>query len=69
MVPRFVLVVVVEAYRVFMGEPVGIDGSVLYRDRPIVVVVRSFSKAYGVGGLRVGYAFGHPPVRPGTAAQ
>ena len=34
----------------------------LYRDRPNVVVLRTFSKAYGLAGLRVGYAVAHEPV-------
>ena len=38
------------------------DGLELYRDHPNVVVLRTFSKAYGLAGLRVGYAVAHPPV-------
>ena len=30
--------------------------------RPNVVVLRTFSKAYGLAGLRVGYAIGHPRI-------
>lgn len=61
-VPRNVLVVVDEAYREFIREPEAIDGTEIYRDRPNVVVLRTFSKAYGLAGFRVGYAIGHPPV-------
>ena len=32
------------------------------RDRPNVAVLRTFSKAYGLAGLRVGFLIGHPPV-------
>jgi histidinol-phosphate aminotransferase len=61
-VPRNVLVVLDEAYREFIREPDTIDGAEVYRDRPNVVVLRTFSKAYGLAGFRIGYAIGHPPV-------
>ena len=61
-VPRNVLVVLDEAYREFIREPEAIDGTEVYQDRPNVVVLRTFSKAYGLAGFRVGYAIGHPPV-------
>ena len=38
------------------------DGVELYRDRPNVAVLRTFSKAYGLAGLRVGFAIAHEPV-------
>ncbi len=34
----------------------------MYRDRPNVCVLRTFSKAYGLAGLRVGFAVAHEPV-------
>jgi histidinol-phosphate aminotransferase len=61
-VPRNVLVVLDEAYREFVREPETPDCIEMYRDRPNVVVLRTFSKAYGLAGFRVGYAIGHPPV-------
>jgi histidinol-phosphate aminotransferase len=61
-VPSNVLVVLDEAYREFVREPDFIDGIDVYRDRPNVVVLRTFSKAYGLAGFRVGYAVAHPPV-------
>lgn len=61
-VPRNVLVVLDEAYREFVREPAAPDCAELYRDRPNVVVLRTFSKAYGLAGFRIGYAIGHPPV-------
>jgi histidinol-phosphate aminotransferase len=61
-VPRDVLVVLDEAYREFVREPGVVDGVEVYRDRPNVVVLRTFSKAYGLAGFRVGYAIGHPEV-------
>ena len=38
------------------------DGLDVYRDRPNVCVLRTFSKAYGLAGLRVGFAIAHEPV-------
>ncbi|MEU4396118.1 histidinol-phosphate transaminase [Kribbella sp. NPDC023855] len=61
-VPRNVLVVLDEAYREFVREPETPDCLEMYRDRPNVVVLRTFSKAYGLAGFRIGYAIGHPPV-------
>ena len=61
-VPSNVLVVIDEAYREFVRETDVVDGVELYRDRPNVLVLRTFSKAYGLAGFRVGYAIGHPEV-------
>jgi histidinol-phosphate aminotransferase len=58
-----VLVVLDEAYREFVTDPDVPDGLEFYRSRPNVAVLRTFSKAYGLAGLRVGYA-----VAPGTVA-
>jgi len=61
-VPPEILVVVDEAYVEFVRDPEVADGLELYRDRPNVCVLRTFSKAYGLAGLRVGYAVAHEPV-------
>ncbi|MER5764369.1 histidinol-phosphate transaminase [Streptomyces sp. NPDC002082] len=62
-VPADVLVVIDEAYREFVDASEDIpDGIDLYRDRPNVAVLRTFSKAYGLAALRVGYAVAHPHV-------
>ncbi|MEL3945239.1 MULTISPECIES: histidinol-phosphate transaminase [Streptomyces] len=61
-VPNDVLVVLDEAYREFIRDPEVPDGIEIYRDRPNVCVLRTFSKAYGLAGLRVGFAVGHEPV-------
>ncbi len=61
-VPSDVLVVLDEAYREFIRDADVPDGTELYRDRPNVCVLRTFSKAYGLAGLRVGFAIGHEPV-------
>lgn len=61
-VPKDCLVVLDEAYREYVRDADVPDGLDLYRDRPNVAVLRTFSKAYGLAGLRVGYLVGHPPV-------
>ncbi len=61
-VPADCLVVLDEAYREYIRDASVPDGIDLYRDRPNVAVLRTFSKAYGLAGLRVGFLIGHPPV-------
>lgn len=61
-VPAEVLVVVDEAYVEFVRDPEAADGLVLLASHDNVVVLRTFSKAYGLAGLRVGYAIAHPAV-------
>ncbi len=60
-VPENVLVVLDEAYREFVTDPDVPDG-LEFTDRPNVAVLRTFSKAYGLAGLRVGYAVAAAPV-------
>jgi len=61
-VPTRVLVILDEAYGEFVRDPSAVRGSE-YLDRyPNLVVARTFSKAYGLAGLRVGYALGDPDV-------
>ena len=59
--PRTV-VVIDEAYREFLDPSFGDPGLELVPDFANVVVTRTFSKAHGLAGLRVGYAIGHPDV-------
>jgi histidinol-phosphate aminotransferase len=61
-VPDDVLVVVDEAYVEFVRDADAVRGLDTYRDRPNVAVLRTFSKAYGLAGLRVGVAVAHPQV-------
>ena len=61
-VPADCLVVLDEAYREYVRDAEVPDGVDLYRDRPNVAVLRTFSKAYGLAGLRVGFLIGPPPV-------
>ncbi len=57
-VPETVLVVLDEAYREFVTDPHAVEGMPLLERYPNLVVLRTFSKAYGLAGLRVGYAIG-----------
>jgi len=61
-VPADCLVVLDEAYVQYVRDPDVPDGLSLYAGRPNVAVLRTFSKAYGLAGLRVGFLIGHPPV-------
>jgi histidinol-phosphate aminotransferase len=61
-VPSDVLVVLDEAYREFVRDVEVPDGVEFYRQRPNVCVLRTFSKAYGLAGLRVGFAIAREPV-------
>ena len=57
-VPPNVVVALDEAYREFVTDPDVPDGMEFARTRDNVVVLRTFSKAYGLAGLRVGYLVG-----------
>jgi histidinol-phosphate aminotransferase len=61
-VPGDCLVVLDEAYREYIRDGSVPDGIALYRTYPNVAVLRTFSKAYGLAGLRVGFMIGHAPV-------
>ena len=60
-VPADVVVALDEAYREFVTDPDVPDGLTLLDEYPNVVVLRTFSKAYGLAGLRVGYAIAGDP--------
>ncbi len=61
-VPSDILVVIDEAYVEYIRDGLLPDSLGLARDYPNVLVLRTFSKAYGLAGLRVGYAIGDPEV-------
>jgi histidinol-phosphate aminotransferase len=61
-VPEDVLVVVDEAYIEFVRMDDKVDGIATYRAHPNVVLFRTFSKAYGLAGFRVGYAVAQEPL-------
>jgi len=61
-VPAHVIVVLDEAYNEYLPEALKTDSIGWLARFPNLVVTRTFSKAYGLAGLRVGYALAHPGV-------
>ncbi|MEV0638465.1 histidinol-phosphate transaminase [Streptomyces sp. NPDC050619] len=61
-VPPQVLVVIDEAYFEYGTDPAAVDAIGAYRNHPNVCVLRTFSKAHGLAGLRVGYAIARPRI-------
>lgn len=59
-VPSDVLVVLDEAYCEYMDAPDAPDGTTLIDHYPNLLVLRTFSKLYGLAGLRVGYGMAQP---------
>ena len=59
-IPDHVLLVMDEAYIEFLGQPVDLLPLVRREDHPNLVLMRTFSKIYGLAGLRLGYGIGHP---------
>ncbi|HEY6453346.1 MAG TPA: histidinol-phosphate transaminase [Steroidobacteraceae bacterium] len=60
--PPSALVVLDEAYLEYGLERGAQDGLPWLHEHPNLVIVRTFSKAYGLAGARVGYAVSHPEV-------
>jgi histidinol-phosphate aminotransferase len=61
-VPERVLVVIDEAYNEYLSPDLRAHTVKWLRRHPNLVITRTFSKAYGLAGLRVGYAFAHASV-------
>jgi len=61
-VPERVIVVIDEAYNEYLTPELKSDTLKWLKRHPNLVVTRTFSKAYGLAGLRVGYALAHPSV-------
>jgi histidinol-phosphate aminotransferase len=61
-IPPDVVMVLDEAYAEFVTDPAAVDGRRLLAAHPNVLVLRTFSKAYGLAGLRAGFALGAPEV-------
>ncbi len=67
-VPAGVLVVLDEAYTDYDVDAAGrpaVDSLALYRAHPNLCLLRTFSKAHGLAGLRVGYAVAAPAIAEG----
>ncbi len=56
-IPENVIVVMDEAYREFVTDPIFADGIQFLDAHPGIIVLRTFSKLYGLAGLRIGYGF------------
>ena len=61
-IPSNVAIVIDEAYREFIRADQAADGLALYRKYANVLLLRTFSKAHGLAGLRVGYSVSHPEI-------
>ena len=61
-VPERVLVVVDEAYNEYLPRELRAESVKWLKRHPNLILTRTFSKAYGLAGLRVGYAFAHASV-------
>jgi histidinol-phosphate aminotransferase len=59
-VPPHILIAIDEAYVEYIRDEMAPDSLDLVCTHSNVVVLRTFSKAYGLAGLRIGYAVGHP---------
>ncbi|MFH1493600.1 MAG: histidinol-phosphate transaminase [Pseudomonadota bacterium] len=59
-VPDTVLVVLDEAYTEYLPEAQRSDSIAWLQKHPNLLITRTFSKAYGLAGLRVGFALGRP---------
>jgi histidinol-phosphate aminotransferase len=61
-VPERVLMVLDEAYNEYLPADLRADSVKWLKRHPNLILTRTFSKAYGLAGLRVGYAFAHASV-------
>jgi histidinol-phosphate aminotransferase len=58
--PPNVVVVMDEAYIEFLDKPLDLVPMVLSGKKPNLILLRTFSKIYGLAGLRLGYGIAHP---------
>jgi histidinol-phosphate aminotransferase len=59
-VPEHVLVALDEAYLEFLDQPLDLVPEILTGRKPNLLLLRTFSKIYGLAGLRLGYGIGCP---------
>src|SRR4029077_1606873 len=59
-VPANVVVALDEAYIEFLEQPLDLLPEVRAGQKPNLLLMRTFSKIYGLAGLRIGYVIGHP---------
>jgi histidinol-phosphate aminotransferase len=58
--PTSVVLVMDEAYLEFLDDPIDLLPLVRLGFKPNLILMRTFSKIYGLAGLRLGYGIGHP---------
>lgn len=61
-IPDHVLLVIDEAYLEFLEDPADFLPLIRAGKKPNLLLMRTFSKIYGLAGLRLGYGLGHPEV-------
>jgi histidinol-phosphate aminotransferase len=59
-VPKDVLLVMDEAYIEFLEDPVDLLPLIRSGEKPNLLIMRTFSKIFGLAGLRLGYGIAHP---------
>lgn len=60
--PKDVMVILDEAYEEYVTDPDYPDSLGLLDDHPHIIVLRTFSKIYGLAAFRIGYGIAHPDV-------
>ena len=61
-VPKHVIVVLDEAYCEYLDQKSLVNTTEWLQRYPNLIITRTFSKAYGLAGLRIGYALSHPDI-------
>jgi len=61
-IPKHIVVVLDEAYCEYLEQETAFDSMLWLQHYPNLIITRTFSKAYGLAGLRVGYAVSQPNV-------
>jgi histidinol-phosphate aminotransferase len=59
-IPANVLLVIDEAYLEFLDDPADFVSEIKLGQKPNLLLMRTFSKIFGLAGLRLGYGIGHP---------
>jgi len=61
-VPKDVVVVLDEAYYEYLADEDRVDSTLWLKEYPNLIIVRTFSKAHGLAGLRIGYGIALPEI-------
>jgi len=60
--PKHVIVVLDEAYVEFVEEAFKVNSLDYFKEGKPIIILRTFSKVYGLAGLRIGYALGREDI-------